>query len=76
MDSSMTKNQYGIDCIGRNPTDRGRNATKISTLCDQNGVTISIHSSPANIPGVSLLESTLTNKLETLKYLELFTDKG
>ena len=34
VDSTYVKNQYGRDMIGKNPTDRGRNATKLSVLVD------------------------------------------
>ena len=76
IDSTMTKNQYGHDCVGRNPTDRGRKATKVSTITDHNGVTLSLLSTPANIPDVSLLAQTLNNCMENLERLELFADKG
>ena len=32
VDSSFVKNIYGSDCVGRNPTDRGRKATKMSAI--------------------------------------------
>jgi len=33
-DTSFVKNVFGHDVVGRNPTDRGRNATKVSLLTD------------------------------------------
>ena len=39
-DTSYVKSILGIDCIGPNPTDRGRNATKISAITDDKGVPI------------------------------------
>ena len=36
-DCSFVKNVYGRDVVGRNPTDRGRRATKISLLADTRG---------------------------------------
>ena len=50
VDSTFVKNVYGIDCIGRNPTDRGRMATKLSAayslLTIQTCVFCSRHSQP------------------------------
>ena len=37
-DTSFVKNIYGRDMVGRNPTDRGRNATKISIVTDGFGI--------------------------------------
>lgn len=31
---------YGIDCIGPSSVDRGRNATKLSVICDEMGVVL------------------------------------
>jgi putative transposase len=36
-DTSFVKNVYGKDVTGRNPTDRGRKATKVSLLTDCRG---------------------------------------
>ena len=54
IDSTFVKNIYGRDCIGRNPTDRGRMATKVSALVDQDGLPLSLRFFPAN--GVLELE--------------------
>ena len=43
IDSSFVKNAYGRQGIGRNPTDRGRRATKLSVVTDQNGVAHRLH---------------------------------
>jgi putative transposase len=37
-DTSFVKNVFGHDVVGRNPTDRGRNATKVSLLTDSESV--------------------------------------
>ena len=42
IDSSYVKNIYGRDCTGRNPTDRGRRATKLSVVVDDLGVPVSL----------------------------------
>ena len=54
IDSTMIKNVYGSDCVGKNPTDRGRLATKMSLICDKEGVPISSIYYPANISDVSI----------------------
>jgi hypothetical protein len=36
-DCSFVKNIYGRCVVGRNPTDRGRKATKVSLLADERG---------------------------------------
>ena len=37
VDSSYVKNQYGREGVGKNHTDRGRKATKLSLVVDQAG---------------------------------------
>jgi hypothetical protein len=53
IDCSFIKNVLGVDCVGRNPTDRGKLGSKASIICDKNQTTISITFYPANIPDVS-----------------------
>lgn len=47
-DTTMIKNISGEDCTGRNPSDRGRLATKMSAICDDNMVMLSCQFYPAN----------------------------
>ena len=53
IDSTFIKNVYGIDCVGRNPTDRGRKATKMSALVNDEGMPISIVFLKANCHDVT-----------------------
>ena len=77
VDSSFVKNIYGRDCKGRNPTDRGRMATKMSVMVDDKGVMISSLFTPANFSDMKLFESTLANGLVSFQYgTELYADKG
>ena len=77
IDSSFVKNQYGIDCLGRNPTDRGRKATKMSAIVDDEGVPISIVYFPANTSDFCTVEQTLEECMVTLqKGIPLYADKG
>lgn len=48
IDTTMIKNVGGCDGLGRNPSDRGRLATKLSIICDNNEVPISSVFFPAN----------------------------
>lgn len=41
IDCSLIKSIYGVDCVGANPTDRGRNANKISVIVDNNNIPLS-----------------------------------
>jgi putative transposase len=36
IDPTLIKNLAGTDCVGRNPTDRGRLGSKVSVLCAAN----------------------------------------
>ena len=77
IDSSFVKNVYGRDCLGRNPTDRGRRATKMSVIVDDRGVMISSLFTPGNLSDVTLFESTLQQAMVPLESnSELFADKG
>ena len=49
IDSSYVKNVYGRDCTGRNPTDRGRRATKLSAVVDDLGIPVSLLAAPGNV---------------------------
>lgn len=48
IDTTQTKNVAGQDCTGRNSSDRGRQATKFSGICDNNKVLISCQFYPGN----------------------------
>lgn len=38
VDTSFVKNVFGSQCVGPSPFDRGRNATKVSTITDPTGI--------------------------------------
>jgi len=59
IDSSMIKNISGHECLGKNPTDRGRQATKLSVICDTNQVPISACFYPANKSDISTAMETV-----------------
>jgi putative transposase len=59
IDCSFIKNISGKDVVGKNPTDRGRLATKISVICTASGVPIASHYAAGNVPDAKLVESTV-----------------
>lgn len=77
IDTSFVKNIYGRDCVGRNPTDRGRKATKLSAIVDQNGLPLSLVFFPANVHDVHTVEPTLNHRIVD-PYISqpLYADKG
>ena len=77
VDSSYVKNVYGGDCIGRNPTDRGRMAKKLSVAVDDKGIPYSLICTPGNRSDMQLLEPTLAAAITpTVAGTPLYTDKG
>lgn len=76
-DCSLIKSMNGNDCIGRNPTDRGRNGTKLSIITDLIGVPVGYYLSGANKKDHKLLEKTFRNKIYTRKCKSnMYSDKG
>ena len=57
LDTSFVKNVFGIDAVGRNRTDRGRKATKIVALVDDQGLPHKLGFIPANISDYRVLPS-------------------
>lgn len=55
IDSSYIKNIGGIDVVGKNPTDRGRNATKLSAVVDDSMVPLSLQMYPANTSDINTM---------------------
>ncbi len=66
----MIKNYKGIDCKGRNHYDRNRQATKISIICDQNKVPVSVSFYGANIHDTKTIDESIKNINQNI-----FTDK-
>lgn len=77
VDCSLIKSMNGNDCIGRNPTDRGRNGTKISAITDLIGVPVGYYLSGANVADCKLLDKTLKSVIYKRKCKShLYADKG
>lgn len=58
IDSTLVKNQFGRDCLGRNPTDRGRRGTKLSALVDDRGMPVALAAFAANTSDFRTVEAT------------------
>ena len=75
VDTSFIKNVFGRDCIGSSPFDRGRNATKVSTITDHKGIPLvfTFHKGNRND------SKTLFHSLSKCKFLspnnKLYADK-
>ena len=76
IDSSYIKNRFGQKCVGKNHTDRGRKAIKLSIVTDQNGITYSASTLPGNQPDVTSLSSSLIHMLSSLDSVPLYADRG
>jgi len=59
IDSTQVKNIGGGDCLGRNPTDRGRLGTKVSLICDNSMTVVGSVMAPSNVSDISLTEATI-----------------
>jgi transposase len=55
----LVPRQRGGECVGPNPTDRGKPGTKRHALVDANGVPLALLLSPANVHDSRLLEPLL-----------------
>lgn len=51
-DTTYLKNVQGRDCLGRNSSDRGRNASKFSLVTDVNSAPIAYSIHPGNCPDI------------------------
>ncbi|KAL1504766.1 hypothetical protein AB1Y20_008542 [Prymnesium parvum] len=77
IDTSYIKSIYGRDLTGRNSTDRGRRATKLSALVDSDGVVHSLAFFPGNTSDYSTVEATLAGRLtDTPRGTALYADEG
>ena len=71
------KNVYGVDCVGRNPTDRGRKATKLFAAVDDQGIPYSLLCTPANQSDMRLRQPTRAAAIvPSLAGIPIYTDKG
>ena len=80
VDCSFVKNVYGRDVVGRNPTDRGRRATKVSLLADTRGAPLHMCFHAGNRADCQTLHHLLNAAAVQMGPLrhheELLADKG
>ena len=81
IDSTMVKNIGGTDCVGKNPTDRGRLGTKTSIICDDNLVPLSCTHYGANVADINTLLGSFDEikcqiKIDHRCTVNLIGDKG
>ena len=76
VDSSYVRNRHCQAGTGKNHTDRGRKALKLSIVTDDAGVVFAARLDPGNRPDVTLLEATLRDPLARLERLPLYADRG
>jgi transposase len=78
-DTTFVKNIFGQDNCGRNPTDRGRKATKVSLITNEAGDPLSCTFHPANKADCTILRHTLDEfyrKRSAKTYSCIHADKG
>ena len=77
IDTTFVKSFYGRDGVGRNPTDRGRKATKVSAIVNDEGVPLSIAFFAANVSDYSTVQDTLHRLISRpVMHVPLYADKG
>ena len=59
IDATFVKNVSGRDGTGKNPTDRGRQATKVSVISTDSGIPVGVTYAPGNVADSRLVEETL-----------------
>ena len=79
-DCSFVKNIYGRCVVGRNPTDRGRKATKVSLLADERGAPLQVCFHQGNRSDCQTLHHLLNSAAASMGTLtvhaQLLADKG
>jgi len=75
VDTSFIKNVFGRNCVGSNPFDRGRKATKISIVTDHKGVPLSFTFHKGNRNDSRTLFHTLSKCQFLKKGDSIYADK-
>lgn len=77
IDCSFIKSIFGIDKVGKNSTDRGRKASKLSIIVDLIGTPIGYLLSAGNVNDSVLMKDTIKNiQLKRKRKANLYADKG
>ena len=78
VDTTFVKSVYGRDCVGKNPTDRARRATKVSVVTDELGTPLHLLFHPGNKSDCKTLGHLVrkaSRKID-LRGSTLYADKG
>ena len=76
VDSCYVKNAFSSQCVGKNHTDRGRKALKLSIVVDQEGIPHGACCHPGNKPDIILFEDSLRSCFTNLERLPMYADRG
>jgi transposase len=76
IDSTMIRNKQGIECIGKNYSDKFKNGTKSSVISTENGIPLSLFCIKSNIHDVNTVEDTINNSILNLNNKKIGGDKG
>lgn len=80
IDCSLYKAPFAVECVGKNPTDKGKHGKKRSVWTDKTGLPIGLLHAPANTHDSMLLRGTLSSAMIQRIYTEfekhLCLDKG
>lgn len=75
VDTSFIKNVFGTDCVGPSPFDRGRKATKVSTITDKYGIPLVFTFHRGNRNDSKILHHTLNKCKHDISGSTLYADK-
>ena len=76
LDTSYVKNVFGTEVVGRNPTDRGRSATKVVALVDERGLPHRMGFVPANVSDHRVVHSVAPLPKAMHRGQHWYADKG
>lgn len=75
VDTSFIKNVFGRNCVGPSPFDRGRKATKVSTITDKHGIPLVFTFHRGNRNDSKTLYHTLKSCKHDVSGCTLYADK-
>ena len=76
IDTSMIKNNRGVDEIGANHYDRYRNATKVSVVVSQQGIPLGLSFKGANVHDTKMIFDTIDDVQIKIAGSSTLADKG
>lgn len=76
VDSSYVKNAFGREGVGKNHTDRGRKALKLSVISDHTGMPHGMCCHPGNRPDVCLFKDSIASMVTAIDEVSIYADRG